>query len=175
MDRITITIQDLSIKANLENRLWKYIDKKSFNECWNWVGKSKHPNGYGQISAGRKNRFKAHRVMWILINGDIPKGYYICHKCDNPSCCNPNHLFLGTPKDNMIDRDNKGRGIKPPNFYGSKHHNTKFNESDAIKILNDNRKYSEIAKDYNVCEMTIRRLKNRISWKNLDECNRSCS
>jgi hypothetical protein len=70
-------------------------------ECWEWNG-ARGVDGYGRVQ-------RAHRVMWTEANGPIPKGMIVCHKCDNPPCVRPDHLFLGTPRDNALDRDRKGR------------------------------------------------------------------
>lgn len=81
------------------------------NGCWGWLG-STNGRGYGQLSSrhGRGGSpEKAHRVSYEFHHGPIPKGMVVCHKCDNPPCTNPNHLFLGTQKDNMIDCSKKGR------------------------------------------------------------------
>lgn len=76
-------------------------------DCWDWSG-SKLPHGYGYFYCGPK-RYYAHRIAWELRNGPIPKGMVVCHKCDNPSCSRPDHLFLGTQKDNIHDAIRKGR------------------------------------------------------------------
>ena len=65
--------------------------------------------GYGHTTHGGK-KLSAHRKAWLIANGDIPPGMVVCHKCDNPSCINPDHLFIGTHADNARDRDSKGRG-----------------------------------------------------------------
>jgi len=86
---------------------WSHISKTETG-CWEWT-LSRLPYGYGRVAfLGNKNQY-AHRVAWILTHGDIPDGLCVCHKCDNPPCINPDHLFIGTYADNAHDRDAKGR------------------------------------------------------------------
>lgn len=75
--------------------------------CWEWQG-SKDPKGYGQLTV-KMRHWRAHRYAWYLANGAIPDGLCVCHHCDNPSCCNPSHLWLGTNQENIADRHRKGR------------------------------------------------------------------
>lgn len=96
----------------LAERFWEKVDVRGEDECWEWKA-SKIKNGYGRIGVGGKLKL-AHRVSWEMANGAIPDnnnyhGTCILHKCDNPSCVNPNHLFTGTQKDNINDAVNKGR------------------------------------------------------------------
>ena len=91
---------------------------ESDNGCWEWQG-SKNADGYGTISA-RCKQFRTHRVVWQLIFGEIGN-LHVCHSCDNPSCCNPEHLFLGTNQQNMQDRQSKGR-TKNIDAGRAKHH-----------------------------------------------------
>lgn len=79
----------------------------SENECWPWQAYV-NPGGYGRIQIQRQSRV-AHRISWIVFNGTFDSSLYVCHTCDNPSCVNPNHLFLGTQHDNMQDCFNKKR------------------------------------------------------------------
>jgi hypothetical protein len=95
----------------LEARFWRFVDKKSEDECWPWIG-NKQQNGYGRFSVGTKIQGSegAHRTSWKLHNKqDIPHKMHVMHKCDNPICVNPNHLSLGTAKDNTQDMIAKGR------------------------------------------------------------------
>ena len=89
----------------ISKALWNRVAVQEPDACWEWQG-TRFPSGYGHFS---HNRY-AHRLVWELTYGPVPKGAGVCHTCDNPPCCNPDHLFLGTQKDNVADMLHKGRG-----------------------------------------------------------------
>lgn len=109
----------------LARRFWEKVTIPDDPDgCWGWTGTTNRPGGYGQICGvvnGRSKMMGAHRVSWSLHYGPIPDGYYVCHHCDTPTCTRPDHLFLGTPADNMHDRDRKGRGRFGPNAPNGPH------------------------------------------------------
>lgn len=103
----------------LKERFWSYVDRRGQEECWPWIA-GKFTNGYGQFRAG-KRKVKAHRCAYELTNGHIEDGLRVLHRCDNPPCCNPQHLFKGTDLDNVRDCVLKGRhrSIPPPGRPGA--------------------------------------------------------
>jgi len=100
---------------------WRLIDKAG--DCWEWRG-TRDPHGYGRLNrrAIRRSPILAHRYSWFLATGELPPSHlYVCHRCDNPPCVRPDHLFLGTAADNNADRDAKGRTVPPPRHGGETH------------------------------------------------------
>jgi hypothetical protein len=97
----------------LSDRFWSKVERVGDNRCWEWTA-SRKPVGYGQFTVcvdGRRINAYAHRTAWELTNGPIPGDLHVLHHCDNRGCCNPAHLWLGTPADNMADMHDKGRFV----------------------------------------------------------------
>lgn len=160
-----IRISELTKEDKLE-RLIKYYEKYVVkqNGCWDWNGIIEH-TGYGKL--GIRPPIKAHRASWLIHKGEIPKGLIVCHTCDNRKCTNPDHLWLGTHKENTQDKISKGRSNLAK---GSDLKVSKLNEEQVkeIKILLKNRlTCSEIARYYGVERKVVSRIKNGETWKHI--------
>jgi hypothetical protein len=137
--------------------------KKRASGCWEWMA-ARDRDGYGVFKGEIDGILykKAHRFSFALHNGPIPAGLQVCHHCDNPSCCNPEHLWLGTVRANQQDKWEKGRG-RAAN--GEASGRAKLTKKQVARILADARPYSAIAADYGVTASTIGSIKQRVSWR----------
>lgn len=139
----------------------KYM-KGTPNECWEWVA-SKHPFGYGYFQMRGSTKL-AHIVSYNLYIGEIPEGLCVLHSCDNPSCVNPNHFFLGTRTDNAIDKVKKGRQKGP---IGNRNA-AKINFEIADQIREEYKTglitQKELGKKYHLHDGTIREITKNRSW-----------
>ena len=161
--------RDIPITDGLTSRFWKRVNKGAADDCWVWTG-AQGALGYGYIGVGgRGNTRIVSRVSWVLHFGQIPPGLLICHKCDNPSCVNPQHLFLGTLDDNAKDMMAKGRGnLSGQHMAGEKNGNAKLTQRAAEEIRAARargEKYEDIAARYGVNQSTIGYVVRGVSYK----------
>jgi len=155
----------------LEARFWEKVDKRGPDECWEWKG-SKTKTGYGRINNGTHSGspLRAHRVSWEIHNGPIPEGKYVLHRCDNPGCVNPRHLWIGSQADNIRDMDRKGRR-KTVSRKGEGNGNAKLTRRTVCKIrgfLDAGYSLRQIASMFNIHYSTVHDIKTRKSWGWLD-------
>lgn len=136
----------------------------SVNGCWLWTRSKRGDVGflYGRIYANGKQH-SAHRFSYELNSGPIPEGMLVCHSCDTPLCVNPAHLFLGTPKTNMSDRDRKMRMAR-----GELNGMAKLSANDISSIRLDQRSQTDIADQYGVSQGTISNIKRNIKWRHVE-------
>lgn len=151
---------------SLKNHFFKYIIiPENDSHCMEWNSYI-NPQGYGKIYHNGKS-YRAHRLSYQIFIGLIPKNMEICHLCDNTKCINPNHLFLGSHSENMKDMSNKNRHKV---LKGSKNKLSKFNEEDILDIrrrLDGNESQKNIAKDFDVYQTTISKIKLNKSWRHV--------
>jgi len=139
-------------------RLMRTIKKDG--DCWIWQG-SKTKDGYGVLTIGRK-QYRAHRASYSEFTGDIPENIMVCHKCDVPLCINPDHLFLGTGKENTQDMIKKGRKVVVSGF---DHPHRRLSDDDYIeikKMRSDGRLLKEIAVIYKIAFQTVSQICNGV-------------
>ncbi len=163
-----------------KERFWYKVDKNGpFAErlgsrCWVWTGPTttgaNSCSGYGVLAYGGSpsRQEVTHRFSWRLHNGPIPEGLLVLHKCDNPPCCNPDHLYKGTYQDNADDRVRRGRQPQ-----GEAHSSSKLTETQVRAIRQDYTQglhtYPTLALVYGVSASAIRSIINRRTWKHLPE------
>ena len=147
---------------NRFNQKWQ-LDKKT--GCWVWTGATAG-RGYGNIGLERQRKQEyAHRISYRLHVGEIPKGQYVLHRCDNPSCVNPSHLFVGTQRANLADMASKGRHL-----YGEKNAKAVLTEADIPKIRQlcaSGMAQWEVGRMFGVSQITVSRIMRGKRWKHI--------
>lgn len=137
------------------------VEMIPFSTCWYWIG-AMYQNGYGKARhAGRE--CYAHRYSYNLYKGPIPDGMHVCHRCDDPSCVNPDHLFVGTRDDNMSDMAIKGRSA-----HGERHGSAKLSVEQVREIRskrNAGQSVTAIAAEYGVSKGRISEIVHRKAWR----------
>lgn len=152
-------------------RFWSKVELTANpDKCWNWIG-SKRRRGYGQfcitLSPGKERNIVSSRLAYFIHTNVDPTGNAVLHTCDNTSCVNPNHLVLGTNKDNTADMMKKGRGVQPK---GSHHGQSKLTENDVLDIKAAFYKGAtqvDLSRKYSVYQSVISRIVNNKSWKHI--------
>jgi hypothetical protein len=154
--------QKLILLNTLEDLFWSYVDKSG--DCWEWVG-DLNKYGYGDLRAKIHGARTAHRIAWTLKKGPIPEGMFICHICDNRRCCNPDHLFLGTPADNTADMIRKGRHHKRTSVGTPTAKLTEDMVRDIRTKYVDGVHIRQLSIDYSVNIRTIKDVVEHKTWK----------
>jgi hypothetical protein len=158
MVRKYMPIPDLT-DQQVKNLLAK-IDELDPSVCWEWTA-GRNVGGYGTLKIKRKH-YTATRVAYKHYKGEDPGDMIVCHSCDNPICCNPSHLFLGTPADNMNDCVKKSR--RPT---GEAVKNSKLTKEKVLQIRESNDTHASLARKYSVSSKTIRSVRLREHWKHI--------
>lgn len=150
----------------VEQRFLRFVVKKETG-CWEWAG-GKDSDGYGSFrgEVGGVLYRRAHRFSIAHYKGIHPKdGENVCHTCDNPSCCNPDHLFVGTVADNQKDKWRKNRGKV---HYGNSHWSTSLSDDDVRAIRGSNEKQAVLAQKYSISQATVSDIRRRKSWRHVE-------
>lgn len=157
----------LTLDEQIES-FWDKVDVGSWDRCWPWMA-SRDAEGYGQFQfrpTFQNVRWRPHRFSWATVHGPIPEGFHVCHKCDNPPCCNPEHLFLGDDAANVADKVAKGRQQK-----GSQHAMAKLKESDVIEIFHlhhGGMRVGPIAARFGVSGSIVSEIIHRKGWMHVE-------
>lgn len=152
-------------------RYWSRIETGPPGVCWEWTGPISHKGGYALIRSNKRN-YLAHRLAWIHTRGEIPKGLVIRHMCDNPRCCNPLHLEIGTHLDNQRDMINRGRRKKTA-ARGVRNCKAKLNDDLVREIRNlyaqGKTSTLKLAQQYGVTQGLISQIVLHRIWKHLND------
>ena len=154
------------------------------SDCWLWGGGYFKQTGYGQFAVTSRVPETAHRMAFAFWNYPVPDGMFVCHQCDNRKCVNPNHLFLGTPKDNVDDMfkknrqqdysknrasgDRHGLALHPEaRLFGKKNPQSILTDKLVLSIRDDSLSIKDIAADIGVSYHTVWNVKNKRSWRHV--------
>jgi hypothetical protein len=156
---------NIHVTGNTEENFWSKVAVGGDDGCWEWqAGKNRWGYGHHVI---RCKRVGAHRMAWIYANGEIPDGLHVLHHCDNPGCCNPKHLFLGTNIDNIQDKCRKGRQSRPK---GEAHPGARLTEADVRRIRDRAKagvRKTALAREYGVSQPHISYICSGRFWSHL--------
>lgn len=160
-------------KRTVEDRFWAKVNKAG--DCWLWNG-AIGSNGYGRFAMYPGPARQAHRQAWEITNGVIPDGLLVCHKCDNRACVNPDHLFLGTAKENTADmlakkRHSHGeRHAEKVRASESRYHKLTHDDVRGIRAgLRNGGKQREVARTFGVSQRTVAMILHRLTWAHVND------
>jgi len=137
------------------------VDVRGPGECWPWTG-ARTKRGYGHLTREGGGHVYAHRAAWEMNFGAIPAGLFVCHRCDNPACVNPAHLFLGTNQDNVSDMVAKGRHLR-----GERHGMATITNAQAREVrerLARGERQAHIARALGISKGTVHNIKRGVAW-----------
>lgn len=146
-------------------RFWSKVRIRDIDDCWPWMQALRHRRSpYGAFWIKGKTR-PSNRIAYTIANGDIPDSLVVCHSCDNSTCCNPKHLFLGTQQENIQDRDRKNHTA-----CGKRQHLSKLTSTSVLSIreqYNNGISRESLRKEYQVSYSTIDAIVKRRTWKHI--------
>jgi hypothetical protein len=154
-------LRDKVLVENAKGRFWSKLIADG--SCVVYTGPKTH-NGYGEFWLG-ENNVRAHRYAFTIAKGKIPYGMIVMHTCDNPACCNPDYLILGTVEDNIQDRVAKGRSGGA--HAGSAHHKAKLTEDQVQYAANSKESQVEVARRLGVSQSVISRIRSKKAWRSV--------
>jgi len=170
VSRVKERLGHLDLMAVLEDvleRFWSKVNKT--DGCWLWTASRKYGRLYGQFTHLNKKlvHISAHRFAWMLMNGPIPDGKWVLHKCDVPHCVNPSHLYLGDRKQNMKDMVDRDRSP-----YGERCGTAQLNQDQVVQILILNQKgmsQHKLAKHFKISRSAISHIIGGRNWKRVSQ------
>lgn len=153
------------MRPNTEETFWSRVQQG--DGCWMWQG-GRFTRGYGEFRYHKRN-WLAHRLAWTFVHGPVPDGLFVCHHCDEPACCRPAHLFLGTPADNSADMAGKGRSISLP---GTRSPSARFS-ADQVRAMRERyakggTSHHALAQEHGVTAMAIWRMVTGRTYRDVD-------
>lgn len=153
-------------RPSISERFWAKVDKS--DECWVWTAAESGHDGYGGFDVNGR-WVRASRVSWELAHGPIQTGLHVLHKCDNPPCVRPDHLFLGTQLDNIRDRDQKGRQVAPRGERNGWHKLTADSVREIRRLCATGLRRRDVANSFNVTKSTVGRIVQRKAWAHISD------
>lgn len=159
----------------IADRFWRKVEVAGYNDCWIWHGAT-NSKGYGRFCLHGR-RIQAHRVAWSLYHDEDPGELLVCHNCDNPPCCNPGHLFIGTAHDNTQNMMDKGRGVgprRPPRrrgpHRGETHYKANLSEAQVLdirRLRSSGMRTKDIARIFDITVSHVSSITRRYIWRHL--------